>query len=459
MAASGQILLQNVNSVLEISKAEADRPSDVRVEFDLGKLIDDCVANQAGLAATKGLGITVSRLDARLGWVIGDPTRVRQILLNLIGNAVKFTARGHITVEAERSGYGQPIEIRVIDTGIGIPEADLDRVFDDFVTLNARYDRQAEGTGLGLGIARRVAQAMGGEIGVESVQDDGSLFWLRLPLPEVDSAPIEPRQVTDPAILPGLKVLVIEDNPVNRFVLRRLLEETGNIVVEASDGAAGILASMTQAFDLIMTDISMPGLDGLEVTRQIRHHAGPSQHARVVAVTAHALPADLARFRAAGIDDCMTKPITRVTLTAALTEPARWTTQLHGDLILDHAQIADLENRLGGHATAALIARVVAEGDGVNTDQLWSTGGSDNLRLHALAGTASTFGARRLQADLAALHAAWVAGNRPEVARLAAGLTQLWQTTRAALDAEILRLQKDQAILQTGPASASGEAA
>ena len=456
MATSGQILLHHVNSVLDISKAEADRPSDVRIEFDLDKLIDDCVANQAGLAATKGLDIAVTRPDAPLGWVIGDPTRVRQILLNLIGNAVKFTANGQITVEAERAAYGQPVEIRVIDTGIGIPEADLDHVFEDFVTLNARYDRQAEGTGLGLGIARRVARAMGGEIGVESVLDDGSLFWLRVPLPEVDMPVLVPRKVPAPTIKPGMNVLVIEDNPVNRFVLRRLLEETGNIVVEASNGAAGILASMTQAFDLIMTDISMPGLDGVEVTRQIRQHPGPSQHARVVAVTAHALSADIARFRAAGIDDCMTKPITRVSLTAALTEPARWATELHGDLILDHAQIADLETRLGGPATAALIARVIAEGDGADANHLWSAIGEEP-RLHALAGTASTFGARRLQAELAALHAARITGNHPEIARIAAGLTELWQTTRTAFEAEALRLQAGQPILT--PAAVSGAAA
>ena len=447
MASSGQILLHHVNSVLDISKAEADRAPDASIDFDLDRLIDDCVANQAGLAATKGLTIEVERMFARLGWVHGDPARLRQILLNLIGNAVKFTHHGRITIEAERAGYGQPIEIRVIDTGMGIPDADLDRVFNDFVTLNARYDRQAEGTGLGLGIARRVARAMGGEIGVESVLDDGSLFWLRLPLPEVDAAPAPTKSLPAAGQKPALRVLVIEDNPVNRFVLRRLLEENGHIVDEAENGADGVVASTRQAFDLIMTDISMPGLDGVEVTRQIRQQPGLSQHARVVAVTAHALPSDLTRFREAGIDDCITKPITRVTLAAALAEPAKWALPVFDDVILDHAQISDLQARLGGHVTAALIERVIAEGDSVQADHLWSAGLDGAQRLHALAGTAGTFGARRLQSGLALLQAARVSGDDAGIARFADALPHVWHSTRSALEAEMLKLLKVQPIV------------
>lgn len=441
MASSGQMLLHHVNSVLDISKAEADGAPVVQTDFDLDRLIEECVANQAGLAAAKGVVIGISAPNGLIGCVIGDPTRVRQILLNLIGNAVKFTAQGRITIEPERLGHGQPVEIRVIDTGIGIPEADLDRVFDDFVTLDARYDRQAGGTGLGLGISRRVARAMGGEIGVESVLGDGSLFWLRVPLPSVDSASVVAQSVTAQAKQPGLKVLVIEDNSVNRFVLRRLLEESGHVVIEAANGAAGVTASMAQAFDLIMTDISMPGLDGVEVTRQIRKLEGPSQHARIIAVTAHALPMDHARFRDAGIDDCMTKPITRVNLMAAMTGSAAWALPVMSEQILDHAQIADLETRLGAGATAALIARAIAEGDTADTDKLWWTGAKGSQCLHALAGTAGTFGARLLQARLTALATAHSGDDAADVARLAASLSDVWRSTREALDGEATRLR------------------
>lgn len=455
MASSGQILLHHVNSVLEITKAEADGAAEAGTDFDLDKLIDNCVANQAGLAATKGLTIAIVPMASPLGWVHGDPTRLRQILLNLIGNAVKFTSHGRITIEAERPEYGHPVEIRVIDTGKGIPEADLVRVFDDFVTLNARYDRPAEGTGLGLGIARRVARAMGGEIGVESVLGDGSLFWLRLPLPEVNAAAPQSTAEPIPGEKPALQVLVIEDNPVNRFVLRRLLEESGHAVEEADNGTDGVLAANSRAFDVIMTDISMPGLDGVEVTRRVRQHPGPSQHARVVAVTAHALPVDLIRFREAGIDDCMTKPITRVTLMAALTEPAKWAVPMFDDVILDHAQIADLTARLGGAATAALIARVISEGDTADADHLWSSGLDGAKRLHALVGTAGTFGARRLQSGLVSLQAAQGSDDRAAIACLMDAMPHLWQSTRAALDAEMLNLLSDQPIATAASVTAS----
>lgn len=451
MTTSGQILLHHVNSVLDISKAEADRVPEAMVAFDLDRLIEDCVANQAGLAATKGLEIRFVAPDGPEGLVTGDPARLGQILLNLIGNAVKFTTKGQITIELERLGAGQAVEIRVIDTGIGIPESDLGRVFEDFVTLDAHYDRQAGGTGLGLGIARRVAQAMGGEIGVESVSGDGSLFWLRLPLPPAERSPLLPAtDVSASAAKKALRVLVIEDNPVNRFVLRRLLEESGHVVFEAANGAEGVAAAIASSFDMIMTDISMPGMDGVEVTRQIRLHAGPSQQARVIAVTAHALPTDLARFRDAGIGDCMTKPITRVSLAAAMGGQTPWVLPVLEDQILDPGQIDELQKRLGGPATVALIRRMLAEGDTADADDLWSAGPDGERRLHALAGSAGTFGAKGLQQRLAALALARAGGDECEVAQVKASLPALWKTTHAALAAQAAALQTAQPVAAAG---------
>ncbi len=438
MASSGQILLQHVNSVLDIWKAEADRAPTLQTAFDLDRLIEDCVANQSGLATKKGLALSVEPVDGPIGWVRGDPTRVRQILLNLVGNAVKFTAQGRISIEVERLGRDLPVEIRVIDTGVGIAEDDQERVFDDFITLDARYDRQAGGTGLGLGIARRVARAIGAEIGVESVLGSGSLFWVRIPLPP--AAAVAPDPKVEPAKT-SLRVLLIEDNPVNRFVLRRLLEESGHLVQEAAKGAEGVATAMSNVFDLIMTDISMPGLDGVEVARQIRGQSGPSQHARIVAVTAHALDADLARFRAAGMDDCLTKPITRVSLAATLSGSPAWTMPQQSVQILDRTQISDLEQRLGSTATAALLIRAIAEGDAAEADKVWLAGDTGSQRLHALAGTAGTFGALSLQTRLAALLDARTTGDSAEIARLSGTLVQVWQNTKAALQNEASRLQ------------------
>ena len=469
MAASGQILLHHVNSVLDISRADADRGPDTPVPFDLDRLIADCVANQAGLAATKGLTMQVVAPGGPAGWVTGDPGRLQQVLLNLIGNAVKFTAKGRITIEQERPGPFLPVEIRVIDTGIGIAETDIGRVFDDFVTLDARYARQAGGTGLGLGIARRVARSMGGEIGVESVPGDGSLFWLRLPLPvwQETVAPGAAQAARLPVSTCGMRVLVIEDNPVNRFVLRRLLEENGNVVSEAQDGASGVEAAMTRQFDLILTDISMPGMDGVEVTRHIRTTPGPSRCARVIAVTAHALPADLCRFHEAGIDDCLTKPITRVALNAVMSGRAHVTHPLQGgdpvshglsDVLLDPGQINHLCQRLGARATAALTLRLIAEGDAADRENLWAGGPDVAARLHALAGSAGTFGAVSLQAGLAALANARTGWNGVETARLMSLLPQVWHASRAALVNAIRVLEGETAPGRLPDATATGGA-
>ncbi len=454
MASSGQILLQHVNSVLNLSKAEANFDSTVLVNFDFDQMIEDCVANQTDLASAKGLTIRYVPLNGPLGWVSGNPSKLQQILLNLIGNAVKFTVKGQITVEAERDAYGQIVEIRVIDTGIGILDADLDRVFEDFVTLDTRYDRQSGGSGLGLGIARRIARAMGGEIGLESVIDDGSVFWVRLPLPAGEQLINLPSTAASAKVAKqasaGLEVLIIEDNAVNRFVLRKLLEEQGHKVTEAENGLIGVAAAMAQRFDLILTDISMPGLDGIEVTRRIRSQKGASQTARVVAVTAHASPADLDRFRNAGLDDCLTKPITRAELAAMMADTGNWAAQSFTDKILDPSHIHDFETQLGAAATATLITRVIEEGDAVDADKLWSGPPGSEKILHSLAGTAGTIGAASLHARLAALNVATANHDVVEMARLADGFSPLWQSTRSSLEAEATRLLSGQSISAAG---------
>ena len=450
MASSGQILLQHVNSVLNLSKAEAGFESAVMISFDFDQLIDDCVANQTDLASAKGLTIRYVPLNGPLGWVTGSPSKLQQILLNLIGNAVKFTTKGQITVEAERDAYGQIVEVRVIDTGIGILDADFDRVFEDFVTLDTRYDRQSGGSGLGLGIARRIARALGGEIGLESVIDDGSVFWVRLPLPAGEKMQSLPKDAASAKLAEKagayFQVLIIEDNAVNRFVLRKLLEEQGHRVTEAEDGLTGVAAAMASRFDLILTDISMPGLDGIEVTRRIRSQTGASQNARVVAVTAHATPEDLERFRNAGLDDCLTKPITRAELALMMTDAGKWAAQSFADKILDHAHIHDFETHLGSKATVTLIARVIEEGNAVDAKALWAGPPGSEKILHSLAGTAGTIGAASLHARLAALNVATANHDIVEMARLADGLGPIWQSTRSALEAEAARLLDVQRI-------------
>ncbi|MFN4129039.1 MAG: ATP-binding protein [Paracoccaceae bacterium] len=455
MQVSGDILLGHVDSVLDITRSVSGQILLSDTPFVMDRLIDDCIANQAGLARTGGNTIRHLAPTGPLGTVRGDPGRLQQILLNLIGNAVKFTRNGAITVETERllhRSTPEMIEIRISDTGIGIPKADLDRVFEDFATVDSSYRREAGGTGLGLGIARRLVQAMGGSIGVESEPGEGSLFWLRLPLPEVAAAPPPPelqsaqtRQTAPGAPLPDmpiLNVLVIEDNDINRFLLRRTLSDCNHRVTEAADGLEGVAIADKTCFDVIVTDISMPGLDGIEAARRIRA-GGASSKARIIALTAHALPEDLERVRRAGMDACLTKPVTRAALLA----------QLHAasDLLLpaspgkrslspivQASALQDLTETLGAETAMSFLNRMLAESDDIVTRiAQQSVPDDETARLaHHLAGSCATFGAFALCDFLSRLEQAIRMKNVAEARRLVTTLPGLWQDTRRVLGAE-----------------------
>ena len=439
---SGQVLLHHVNSVLDISAAEVGMIRPDTTPFVLEALVREVVANQAGLAAAAGNRIDIVAVTEPAGRVLGDPARLRQILLNLVGNAVKFTRGGVVTVEIEAGppvAETRRVEIRVIDTGIGIAEADQARVFDDFVTLDSSYGRETGGTGLGLGITRRLVTALGGEIGMESDPGAGSVFWVRLPFGSTAQALPESTPAHLPADAgrpPPRAVLVIEDNAINRFVLRTLLEEAGHSVTEAADGIEGVARADAIAHDLILMDISMPRLDGVEAARRIRGGEGRSRRARIVAVTAHALPQELLRFRTAGIDDCLIKPVTRGTLARVLadrlaTPPAPPVVPLP---LVDAGELAGLLARLDRAVADDLLRRFMAEGDAVvpRLAAIPPPPQADRL-CHRLAGSAATFGARRLAAALVDLAAAPPTGTDP--ASASAALPELWQATRAALAA------------------------
>lgn len=440
---SGKVLLHHVNSVLDISSADVGAMRPGTTPFILDDLVQEVVANQIGLAAAAGNRIKTVAVSGPVGRVVGDPARLRQILLNLVGNAVKFTRNGSITVEIELLGADQDarlVELRVIDTGIGIAEADQGRVFDDFVTIDTSYGRETGGTGLGLGITRRLAVALGGSIGMESEPGQGSVFWVRLPFgapSDASSAGLDgPETVGAAAYGPALGVLVIEDNAINRFVLRSLLVQFGHRVTEATDGHDGVRRAEAEAFDLILMDISMPGLDGIGAAGRIRAGSGLSRSARIVAVTAHALPDDLSRFRAAGMDDCLVKPVTRGALTRILSgraEPARTPAGDPSKLpLLDAAQIGDLAQRLGDTRFQHLLGRFLNEADDGISRLVGCPPDPDANRLcHHLARSAATFGAVRLAAILRTLSEALHAGS--EAIRAQADLVTVWDETRECL--------------------------
>lgn len=447
MESSGDILLGHVNSVLDLSRAEAGAIRPEKADFDLDRLVEEIVANQSGLAAAAGNRLSTEALSGPIGMVQGDRARVGQVLLNLVGNAVKFTRGGSITVETERlppsPSAPHEVEIRVADTGIGIAEEDLDRIFEDFVTLDPSYGRTAGGTGLGLGIARRLARAMGGDIGAESEPGEGSLFWLRLPLPPASATVAAPESAapTETGDVPQTtprSILLVEDNATNRFLLRRFLEAGGHSVTEAADGIEGIAAAGRAAFDLILMDISMPRMDGLAATRAIRAGGGPSARARILALTAHALPEEQARFRAAGMEATLTKPIGQAALLRAVAGlPPGPADAADGSALADPAIMADLHRHIGTTTARALIQRLIDEGDRTTARLALLDPDRDAEEIqhlcHQLSGSCGTFGTLRLRALLIAAEAACKA-NDPATTRLALHpLSEVWPATRAAL--------------------------
>ena len=467
MQSSGDILLGHVNSVLDVSRAEAEAgtPPSLAAPFDLEQLIDECLANQAGLAASAGNDLATQHPAGPVGLVTGDAGRLRQILLNLIGNAVKFTRNGTITVEAERlPGPGDQVEIRVIDTGIGIDEADLSRIFEPFVTLDASYGRETGGTGLGLAIARRLARAMGGDLDAESEPGEGSLFWLRLPLPPASDAQPRPAATEAEAIGiassdgslpvpegPPQSILLVEDNAINRLLLRRFLEAGGHMVTEAEDGIEGVARAKEAAFDLILMDISMPRMDGIAATRAIRASGGPSAQTRIFALTAHALPAERARFLEAGMEATLAKPIGQDALLRAVAglgidtpEPVAPPPSAP---VLDTATLSDLIRHIGRPTARTLIQRLIEDGDRALERLKAGDVEKDAPELgqicHQLAGTSGTFGTTRLRATLIQTEAALSAANAVTAQRSIAELPAVWNATRDALSLERDRLTDD----------------
>lgn len=314
---SAQTLLQLVNDVLDITQIEGGDITIRRANFDLDRLVNDILTSEMPRARTQDNRLFRIGL-AEAGWVTGDGTRLRQVLLNLVSNAVKFTRHGSVSVELRRQD--ETIEILVRDTGLGMSEAEMERIFDDFVRLDGALQHQIQGTGLGLGIARQLTRAMGGEIEVASAPGKGSVFTLRLPLPAAQPPQQEPATPTMVTKVRAQRVLLVEDNPTNRFVARRLLERDGHEVTEAADGAAGVRAAEATAYDCILMDVSMPVMDGIEAAATIRAGDGPNKDARIVALTAHVGEEVSERLLASGLDDVIAKPIRAQVIRRLLTE-------------------------------------------------------------------------------------------------------------------------------------------
>jgi PAS domain S-box-containing protein len=466
MQASGKLLMHHVNDVLEISKLEAGKVAITNTPFSLHDMLEEIIQGQAPQAQANANTLNVHWVSQPVPYIVCDPVRLRQILLNLLSNALKFTKNGAVTLEIETFGKAnsEEIEFRVIDTGIGIQEQYLEQIFGDFETVDGTYGRATQGTGLGLGISRRLTRAMGGEIGVESTVDVGSVFWVRLPL--VRSAiPVEEQAATQMVEnLPPLDVLIVEDNQINRVVLRDILRSEGHSVTEAQDGQQGVQQAHSHRFDVIMMDISMPVMDGLAATRAIRGGDGLSRATPIVAVTAHALAEEIKAFIAAGMNEVIGKPISRGELMQKLAkccanapetgqkpqpkappQPPQKGAQASGQNLLDEAQFQALLDDLGPEIAGKLLGRFAEEANATIAHvSTVSQAPQDTLdvpdligRLHKMAGSAGAMGALALHAKLAQLEQLGKTGALAQLQAELRGLPDIWHQTQAAISARL----------------------
>ncbi|MFZ5669386.1 MAG: ATP-binding protein [Pseudomonadota bacterium] len=307
----GQMLSELLNDVIDFSRIEAGRLELAPEAVDPAALLDSVARLLRPQAESRGLWL-VTDIGADVGWAEVDPVRLRQVLFNLIGNAVKFTLTGG--VEARLARAGDRLRFEIVDTGVGIaPEAGAD-LFQRFHQADGSTTRKFGGSGLGLAISRRLAQLMGGDIGFTSTPGRGSTFWMDLAAPR--AAPRTAAAGAIEALFEGLRVLVVEDNPTNRLIATRMLEELGAAVETADNGLRGVEAVQRAAFDLVFMDVQMPVMDGLEAARRIRAMAGPAARTPIIAMTANALAHQIESYRAAGMTGFLAKPLSPAALVA-----------------------------------------------------------------------------------------------------------------------------------------------
>ncbi len=316
---AGRHLLAVVNDTLDLSKIEAGKLALGKEPFQLASLLRECEQIYQPAAQQKGIGLRIVRWPGLPEWALGDETRLRQILWNLLSNAIKFTEQGGVELAVRAGSQPGRIRFEVRDSGCGIAEEDLQRLFEPFFQ-SRRSARRQEGTGLGLAISRRLVQLMEGEMGCESRAGSGSLFWFEVPLPacEPPGAASVAAGISESAPFEGASVLLVEDNPVNQMVLRRLLERLGCRVTVADDGLQALEAAQQAEFAAIFMDCQMPRMDGYEAARRIRQQGGPPARVPIIALTAHAMESDRQRCLQAGMNDYVAKPVSLDSLRAAL---------------------------------------------------------------------------------------------------------------------------------------------
>ncbi|MBP2229050.1 signal transduction histidine kinase/FixJ family two-component response regulator/HPt (histidine-containing phosphotransfer) domain-containing protein [Azospirillum agricola] len=416
IAAAAGLLLRLTDGVLNVTRMEAGQSSLDESDFDLGRLLDDVAGAIAPAAEAKGLCFAIDRSGDVPTALHGDAGRLAQILLNLAGNAVKFTESGSVLVSVEprrTSGGMAGLRITVRDTGPGIAHHHLSDIFEPFLQPDAASARKHGGSGLGLAIARQAATLMGGTIAVDSKPGRGSIFTVDLPF-GIAAHPIV--QQTTSIRLNGVRILVVDDDEINREVAREILEQVGASVETVMDGREAVARTIDRSFgiDAVLMDVRMPGIDGFTATAFIREQRSFSE-LPVIAVTAHAFEEERRQCLAAGMNDFVTKPVAPERLLAIL---ARWLPQRVGDSAHQASRDADrLPEAIDGFDLAAAVERFCGNTALVRhllerfsircaeaVDVLAAPDDSGLRRyLHRLQGAAATLGAERIAGHAAHL--------------------------------------------------------
>ena len=362
---AGKSLTAIINDVLDVARIEAGRLQLECAPLSPSDIIQEAVSILRTQAALKDLSISTEIGGGIPAWIEGDPTRIRQILLNLLNNAIKFTEEGRITVtlRSEPAKNGKQIRVEVTDTGIGIASDKHQLLFQEFSQIGRAARNQLGSSGLGLSICKRLIEAMGGAIGVHSALGEGSTFWFTLPVKEID-VPIlasDPETAAHPR--GPTRVLVAEDLLLNQIVIEGIVRGAGHHVKIVDDGAQAIEAVQSGSFDIVLMDMEMPVLDGIAATRVIRTLNDSARGIPIIGLTANAFEKDKAKCLAAGMNAYLSKPINRDLL---LQEIARWSGQAPSGQnansekafaaqTFDDLCLRELEISLGRDQVAALI--------------------------------------------------------------------------------------------------------
>jgi PAS domain S-box-containing protein len=306
-------LLAIINDILDFSKLEASKLTIENIDFDLKAILEEVLKIHIPRANSKGIELYYTLSSNIPSFLVGDPNRLKQIINNLVGNAIKFTESGEVILYVKKSGQIENVielNFEVSDTGIGISEEDIPKLFKPFNQLENSYSRKSGGTGLGLAISKQLVEMMGGQIGVKSVKGSGSSFYFTAKF-EIGEKPfnktMQPLQINRTS--KPLNILLVEDDEVNRIVLFRMLKEKGHIVEMVQNGIEALAIHSQKQFDIILMDIQMPVMNGIETTKQIRKREGAHRHTPIIALTAYALIGDREHYISMGMDEYISKPI------------------------------------------------------------------------------------------------------------------------------------------------------